>query len=112
MKVKSSAFLLLAITLFFVTASAYAGTVRGRLDRQGPYGIYPTPYVPVTLYSPFYGRTSPAYTGTDGMYYIYNVPPGDYTLEIWIQGFSYQPITYGIRVFDQPYVDIRPILVP
>lgn len=112
MKVKLTILLLFAIAFLFLTESAFAGTVRGRLDRQGPYGIYPFSYVPVTLYSPIIRRTPPAYTGSDGMYYLYNIPPGDYTLEIWVQGFRYQPITYRIRVFNQRYTDIKPILMP
>lgn len=114
MKVKPTILLLFVITLFaiIITGSAYAGTVRGRLDRQGPYGIYPVSYMAVTLYSSTSGRTSPAYTGANGMYYLYNIPYGGYALEIWVNGFSYPPITYRISVFNQPYTDIKPILIP
>jgi hypothetical protein len=103
MKVKPTILLLFVITLFaiIITGSAYAGTVRGRLDRQGPYGIYPVSYMAV-----------PAYTGANGMYYLYNIPYGGYALEIWVNGFSYPPITYRISVFNQPYTDIKPILIP
>lgn len=112
MKIKSTLLILFAMILLAATTFAYSGTVRGRLERQGPYGIYPVPYVPLTLYSSAMGRSSPAYTGPDGMYYFYNVQSGKYNLEIWIQDFGYPPIIYFITVFDQPYTDIKPILIP
>ena len=115
MKVKPTILSLFVITLFsiIITGFAYAGTVRGRLDRQGPYGIHPVPYMAVTLYSSTSRRrTSPAYTGADGMYYLYNIPYGGYTLEIWIKGFRYPPITYRISVLNQQYTDIKSILIP
>ena len=102
--------LLLVVTLLVVTISAYAQTVRGRLDRQGPSGLRPAPYVRVTLYTPDIGRSSRVYTGTNGMYYFYNVPLGNYTLEIW--GYGDNPITYSIQVYNQPYTDIQPIVIP
>lgn len=107
-----------ALTLFAAfltsgaTASCYAGTLRGRLDRRDSYGRnIPAAYVHVTLYSQQQGRSSPAYTGVDGMYYLYNVPPGSYTLEVWVYP-NRPPLTYGIQVYNQPYTDIPPILIP
>jgi hypothetical protein len=86
----------LVLVLLIFSAFTYAGTVRGRLDRRDGYGrIYPAVYVPITLYNERLGRSAPAYSGTDGMYYIYNVPPGTYYLEIW--PYPYQrPIVYSI----------------
>lgn len=104
---------LLVIVLFVLSASTYAATVRGRLDRRDGYGrIYPAVYVRVTLRSDRLGRSGPAYSGTDGMYYFYNVPPGTYYLEIWPYPNQQQPIVYVIYVNDQPLTDIAPIQIP
>lgn len=87
-----------------------AENVRGRLDGVGPYGVYPVSRVAVTLFSQAAGRSSPAYSDYQGMYYIYNVPPGDYTLEVWAGGA--QPMIFDIFVIpNRPVTDIAPIRV-
>jgi len=102
----------LSLLLFTLSAFTYAGTVRGRLDRRDSYGrIYPAVYVQVTLFQQGKGRSAPAYTGTDGMYYLYNVPPGTYSLEIWAYP-NRPPIVYTIYVSNQQLTDIAPIQVP
>lgn len=104
--------LVLVLTLVTATVSAYAATVRGRLDRRDGYGrTYAAAYVNVTLFNSQLGRSAPAYTGTDGMYYFYNVPPGYYTLQLWLYP-GRQPLSYRIQVYDQPYTDISPLLIP
>lgn len=108
---QSFKFLLLLLILFATTVSAYAATVRGRLDRRDGYGRnYAAAYVSVTLFNSQLGRSAPAYTGSDGMYYFYNVPPGFYTLEIWLS--PGKALVYRIQVYDQPYTDISPLLIP
>jgi hypothetical protein len=101
------------ICIFIFTSmisSAYAEGVRGRLDGSGQYGAYPVPRIPVTLYSPAYqGRTPPVYSDYQGMYYISNVQPGQYVLEIWAN--ETQPFTFNIIINpNQPVTDIAPIL--
>jgi hypothetical protein len=97
------------VVLILLADSAYSQTVRGRLDRRGPSGYYPAAYVKVTLGIPNQWRSLPVYTGVDGMYYFYNIRPGNYVLEIW--GYR-DPIRYEIQVLNQPYTDIKPILLP
>jgi hypothetical protein len=64
----------------------------------------------VFLYDPKSGqRSPPVYTGSDGMYYFYHLPPGDYILEIWAYG---KLLTQSIRVSDQPATTIPPIPIP
>jgi hypothetical protein len=105
-------FILISLIVFVTTASAYAGTVRGRLDRQDGYGrAYPAVYVGVTLYNPQLGRSAPSYSDNDGMYYLYNVPPGEYLLEIWVYP-GRDPMVFKIQVSNQPVTDISPILIP
>jgi hypothetical protein len=99
---------LLLLLLFVAQASAFAGTVRGMLLRRGGDGNqYAAPYVKVSLNNEERGRSALAYSGTDGMYYLYNVPAGNYLLEIWVSPTKVQ--RYKISVSDQPYTDIARI---
>ena len=91
---------------FLETPNCIAATVRGRIVRSN--GNFPVPYVTVTLASPERGRSAPAVTGFDGMYYLYNVPPGPYVLELWL---GQRPATYPITVQD-PVTDIPPLPFP
>ena len=103
-------FVLLALLLVVFSASAHAAMVRGRLERVGSKGVrYPASGIAVTLNKPRMGRSSPAYSRADD---LYNVPPGSYSLEIWISRDPRMPPRgYQIQVND-PYTDIRPIVVP
>src|SRR5262249_50228955 len=85
-------------------------TLRGRLDRATPYGLSPAAGTQVTVNSQTIGRSSPTYAGTDGFYYIYNVPPGPYTLEVWLPGTA--PMVFSLTVPPVQYFDIAPIRVP
>ena len=101
----------LLFLLFVITAAAQAATVRGRLVRNNGYGgIYGVAYVTVTLWNQARGRSAPAVSGEDGMYYFYNVPPDTYYLQVWLyQGRP--PLTYIIYVKDSS-TDIAPIVLP
>ena len=81
-------------------------TVRGQLLRNGQY---PAAGIQVTLNHTQYGRSSPTMTGGDGMYYLYNVPFGDYFLELWIAN---PPIVYPVRVATAPFNDLPRFPVP
>ncbi|MFN2507753.1 MAG: hypothetical protein ABR589_03160 [Chthoniobacterales bacterium] len=101
--------ILTAIVLlgFWLAPSSRAQTtVRGQLLRNGEF---PASGVTVTIYSQMFGRSSPSQTGGDGMYYIYNVPFGDYYLEIWI---SNPPRAYPVRISGFPYHDLPRLPVP
>src|SRR5262245_24746381 len=75
---------LIAVFVCSFVISAEAATVRGRLVRRTPQGFYPAQGVPVTVFSREKGRSGASYSGPDGMYYLYNIPPGPYTLEVWV----------------------------
>lgn len=102
--------LLIAIVFFCLSAvtrlDAQTTTVRGQLLR--PDGGT-APGITVTLNHPSFGRSSPATTGSDGMYYFYNVPLGDYYLEVWV---SNPARVYPMRIFGTPYSDLPRIGVP
>ncbi len=83
-------------------------TVRGQLlwngwNQIGAPQSYPAPGVQVTLFNQAVGRSWPAVTGNDGMYYFYNIPLGDYSLEVWI---SNPPIAFPFRISGFPYHDL------
>ena len=84
---------------------AQTTTVRGQLLR----GASPAGGITVTLNHPTFGRSSPSTTGSDGMYYFYNVPFGDYYLEVWI---SNPARVYPMRIFTAPYSDLPRLPVP
>ena len=111
MRMKIRVLALVAALSCAVVVSA-ASTVRGRIVRKGASGQYPAVGITVSVNAnnSKVGRSALVYTGSDGMYYFSNVPPGDYQLEIWIS--KQKPVTYNIRVRDQAFTDIAPIVIP
>lgn len=113
MKMKMRTFLVIAIlTCGLACASRLDAqtnpttTVRGQLLKNGQF---PASGIQVTLNHPNYGRSSAATTGNDGMYYLYNVPYGDYYLEVWI---SNPARVYQVHVGTSPYSDLPRFPVP
>lgn len=93
--------------LSLLTVPVLAANVRGKLqDREQS----PKAYVAVTLYNSQTGRSAAVYTGADGMYYLRNVPAGEYYLEVWIYA-NRPPLTYKVTISD-PDTDIPPIQTP
>jgi Carboxypeptidase regulatory-like domain len=89
--------------------SGEAATVRGRLDRIANGRRNPAVGVPVTLFRAGSGRSSPAYSNQDGMYYLKNIAPGTYNLEIWTsRDPGVHPKSYVIKV-SEPITDIPAI---
>lgn len=105
-----------ALVLCFTVLAAgdsFAGNVRGLLLRQGPRGSYPAAGIAVTVYAQQIGRSHPGYSGSDGMFYLYNIPAGWYYLEIWVHGSGNPPLVFQILVNDQqPFTDVAPVTVP
>ena len=100
----------LIILVLLVSELACATNLRGRVDIRHPYtgDLYPassasvqliviTNFGPQVVYSYF--------TGSDGMYYMPNISPGNYILRI--NNF----LDYNIQVFNTPYQDLPPVLV-
>src|SRR6266446_4878099 len=105
----------LAICLVFALAigeSADAASVRGRLNHAYPNGQTVSGIgFAVTVFRGDIGRSAPAYSGQDGMYYLYNIPPGTYNLEIWTSRDPRVPPTVYVIVVSEPNTDIPPIYV-
>jgi len=96
------------VLLALSTAAAHAAaTVRGKVirdkDKSAAAGYR------VTVMNDK-ARTTPARVGQDGMYYIYDVEPGPYQLEIWVPNTA-APVVYKIQVVE-PYTDVPQIAVP
>jgi len=90
--------------------TADAAVVRGRLQRFYPNrALAPAAGIPVTVWCVQYGRSAAFYSLYDGMFYLSNIPPGYYHLEIWVR--PNQPMVYPITV-REPNTDIPPINVP
>jgi hypothetical protein len=90
---------------------ARQSTVRGRIDRQTANGTAPASYIRVTLYREDTKEKMPeAYTGNDGIYYIRNVPPGTYILQVWLSTDRLYK-SYRINVEAGPYTDIQTISI-
>jgi hypothetical protein len=85
--------------------------MEGRLDYRGSSGfVSPAPHIQVNLVDPVQKRSSSTFTGFDGMYYFFNVPPGQYTLEI--RTSKDKLLGFKITVRDRPSTRIAPILIP
>jgi hypothetical protein len=98
--------------LLLTIQAASAATVRGQLNRHSGTGAAPAAGICVTVYSEKGGRSARVCSNAQGMYYLANIIPGSYQLEIWTSpspGAS--PIRYPITVAE-PYTDIHPITLP
>lgn len=86
-----------------------ASTVRGQVyrlvrDKQvGANGIA------VRLNHAKRGPSSYSYSNSEGMYYLYNIPPDQYTLEV--TAGPKKILKFAIRVQDKQYTDIAPIKI-
>src|SRR6266699_3924377 len=89
---------LLAIGAMTPAEEAFAGNVRGQIVRQTSQGTVPAQGIAVSVYRNDIGRSGFAYTGYDGMYYLYSIPPGDYQLEVWLDQNT--RLFYQIRVYN------------
>jgi hypothetical protein len=88
-------------------SSAPVATVRGMLEDSSAKKPLPASGFLVTIEGKNY--TSPAVrSGKDGLYYIPNVAPGNYTLKVWADPQS--PLSFPITV-KGPLTDIPPVVV-
>lgn len=108
MRTNRSVSILCVIALLTCLSYAEAATIRGRLDRATNFGVNPAIGIPVTVYSPSAGRSYPAYTDNYGFYYLYNIPPGNYNLEVWL---TKSPRVWTIQVPPVPQFDVAPMRV-
>ena len=99
------------VGLLLQSAVAGSSIVRGKLLRVTPQGqSYPAGGIGVSVTNTQHGRSSMVYSGADGMFYLYNIPAGAFTLEVWTA--KNQALRFPIQVYERPYTDINPIRVP
>jgi hypothetical protein len=105
---KLTGILCLSLLSFSAVASAQSvGTVRGMLQDNSGKKPLPASGFQVTLEGKSY--TSPAVkSGMDGLYYIPNVAPGNYTLKVWVNPKN--PLSFPITVKGQ-LTDVPPVVV-
>lgn len=100
---------LLAILLLVLSLVANATNLRGRVDgmHTRSYAPFPLPRAQVQLFVPTARGPQLVYTyytGSDGMYYMSNVRPGNYLL--MVNG----TLRFPLSVHNVPLQDIPPIL--
>jgi hypothetical protein len=96
----------LCVLVLTLAAVAKAATVRGQiLDANNS----PAPYIAVRVSSGSRGPSEFAYSGNDGRYYLPNVPPGNYNLEVWRGGRVVATVAISVQ---DPVADVAPVRVP
>lgn len=110
MRAKNLILLLWLVTFLFVPFLSFATNVRGQVVGTNPFSSspYPLPGMSVDLYSSGPTGWQMIYrfiTGTDGMYYLQNILPGNYVIQINGR------MNYPLAVINQPYQDVPPIIV-
>ncbi len=81
------------------SARGRAATVQGALFC--PTGNRPAYNSAVSVFRADIGQSSLAAVGQNGMFYLYNIPPGNYVLQVWSRtNPSQQPLLYQISVFE------------
>ena len=96
--------------LLLLSELALATNLRGRVDIRHPYtgDLFPASGATVELivFTNFGPQLVYTYfTGSDGMYYMPNIMPGNYILRI--NGY----MDYQVQVGNMSYQDLRPVLV-
>jgi hypothetical protein len=95
------------IIIIFLSGTALAQTVKGRVVRQAQNRLLPAIYVPVALVRPGWEKT--VYTDPEGWYYFYHVAPGSYTVAI--QNMKNGP-RVSVRVKASADVDVPRFVIP
>jgi len=103
----ATAVALILAALVTVHALAAASTVRGQIYRMVNGKRVGANGIAVRLNHPQRGPSSLVYTNNDGMYFLYNIPPGQYTLEVTITQKNVKK--FQITVENKAYTDIAPI---
>jgi hypothetical protein len=95
--------ILLTLLVFAIATAADAATVRGKVTYSD---ARPHPGVSITLTSAATGATPTVRTDEEGMFYLQNVPAGQYTMEVTT---SKGKSTYRVTVTADAYSDVPPV---
>ena len=104
-------YLIVIIISLLFPSILFATDIRGRVDvtHQYSYAPFPANGVTVQLFTQSNAGSQLLYTyvtGQDGMYYIPNIHPGNYTLII-----NYN-LKFSVQVLNMGLQDFQPILLP
>lgn len=97
--------------LFFLKVTVFPEILQGRLDEFGPAGVLPASFIYVTLSTEDKRYEKTEQTGTDGIYYFEDCPPGTFILKVWVKGSGEKTLDYKVTVEDKEVTDIVPILI-
>ena len=86
-----------------------ASTVQGKVYRLIKDKQVPANGIAVRLNHAKKGPSSYSYSNNEGLYYLYNIPPDQYTLEVTAGPKNI--LKFAIKVLDKPYTDIAPIKI-
>jgi hypothetical protein len=97
---KGATICVVGVTLMALAgARARAATVQGALFC--PAQSRPAYNAAVSVFRADIGQSNLAAVGQNGMFYLYNIPPGNYVLQVWSRtNPSQQPLLYQISVFE------------
>lgn len=93
--------------LLLVSMVANAATVEGQVVFASTGR--PSAYVAVRLYSGSRGPSEFAYSGSNGKFYLKNVPAGDYELQIWRGGRKVASLKISVQ---EPRTRIGAVRIP
>ncbi len=88
-----------------------AATVRGQVTCSAGNPGALTGYF-VTVFRGDIGRSKQAAVGSDGKFYLYNVPAGKFALELWQRSNPGAPPKVFEIVVSDPYTDVPALGVP
>jgi hypothetical protein len=98
--------LMCCAALAVASMAAHAASVRGQVLRQNGQSAEG---ITITISDHKSYRSPPARAGNDGMYYLFNIPAGQYYLEVWVNPQT--PTVYQVTVSepntDMPRVTVR-----
>lgn len=108
MRMRREGWVVVVLLAAMSAGMACAATVRGRLQKgnNGVSGIA------VSLVGgPNNVTTTRVYSDGNGMYYVPNVKPGTYTLQIWASSNG-KPFTFTNIKVVEPVTNVNPVKIP
>ena len=104
-------FVVLLVAIQFAASHSPVAKVRGKVVRRGNTGVYPVPYVRVTLTPSGTKEISQSvYTGSDGMFYFNGVRYGNYAVDVWnVQNQSIKNVPVRVNKVN---VVVRDVMIP
>ncbi len=97
--------IVVGIVFLSLASALFADNVRGKICHTDGTTAYPGAIVTLVSAS---GESAPVYTGSDGMYYLRNVPAGVYMMHVKTNA---RISLFRITVLRQGYTDIAPLRV-